>query len=239
MEQILIIIIIVLIIAIIFTLGLYVKEMKKQTFLLTGTVNEPSYQRYAKFNEQIVPTDSKFDQKMNTILNLIKVDKLTDINEIATKAGCTYEECILKIKYLKNKRQIDTCHIDHKGGKLYPCTQEEYALLEKYKPYVYYNHLSISDIAARMPGVTGKNLAETKKKIYQEIYDLVDSDLISGVKINEVDKELVYYTVEKRKKEKDYITLSCKNCGALNDVNRGSKVRCAYCDTIIEDIVNE
>lgn len=118
----------------------------------TGTVNQDSYQRYAKFYETVVPQDQHFNDKMNKIYEQIEINKKKDIKKIAASAGCTYEECILKIRYLKNKRQI-----------------------------------------------------------------------------NEVDKELVYYTIEKRKKEKDYISISCDNCGALNDVNRGSKVRCAYC----------
>ena len=64
---------------------------------------------------------------------------------------------------------------------------------------------------------------------------LYDKDLINGVKLNEVDKEILYYTVEKNKKEKDFISIRCKNCGAINDVNRGNKTRCEYCNTIIED----
>ena len=36
------------------------------------------------------------------------------------------------------------------------------------------------------------------------------------------------------KKEKDYVTINCPNCGDLNDVNRHSKTRCEYCKTIIE-----
>lgn len=212
---------------------------KQEIITKTGTVNQPSYQRYAKFYDNIVPEDEDFENKINKIYNLIEVDKLRDIKKIAEKAGCTYEECTLKIKYLKNKRQLGTYHLDHKSGQIYPCTEEEYNLIEKYKPYIYYNHFSIDEIARRMPGVTRDNLPQVKEKIYDEIYDLYDSNLLNGIKINEVDKEIIYYTVEKRKKEKDFITMRCPNCGALNDLNRGSKVRCAYCGTIIEDIVNE
>lgn len=227
----------IIIMALVYILAIIKKNNRNNTVTKTGTVNQESYQRYAKFFDNIVPQDAKFDAKMNKIYNLIEVDKKTDIKEIAEKSSCTYEECILKIKYLKNKRQLGTYHIDHKRGKILPCTQEEYQLIEKYKPYIYYNHLSIDEIANRMPGVTRENLEETKEKIYREIYDLYDSNLLNGIKINEVDKEIIYYTIEKRKKEKDFITIRCENCGALNDVNRGSKVRCQYCDTIIEDKV--
>ena len=200
-----------------------------------NSINQVSYQKYAKFHDQVVPTDQAFDEKMNKICNLIVIDKKTDIKEIAKLSGCSYEECILKIRYLKIKRQIGTCHINHKKGKILPCTPEEYQLVEKYQPYIYYNQLSISEIACRMPGVTTENIEETKEKIYKEIHSLYESDLLSGIKINEVDKEIIYYNSEN--KEKDYITIRCGNCGALNDVNRGSKVRCKYCDTIIEDKV--
>ena len=46
---------------------------------------------------------------------------------------------ILKIRYLKNKRQIGDLHIDHINGKLLPCTEEESKLLTKYKPFLYYH----------------------------------------------------------------------------------------------------
>lgn len=210
------------------------KEIKVTT---TGTVNQPSYQRYAKFYDNTVPEDKEFENKINKIYNLIEVDKVRDVKKIAEKTGCTYEECILKIKYLKNKRQLGTYHLDHKNGQIYPCTEEEFKLIEKYKPYIYYNHLSIGEIASRMPGVTSANIQDVKDQIYKEIYDLYDSNLLNGIKINEVDKELIYYTIEKRKKEKDFITIRCENCGALNEVTRGGKVRCEYCGTILEDVV--
>lgn len=236
MESILLIIISILVIIIGILLIIKTKH-QYQTITKTGTVNEPSYQRYAKFYDNVVPVDSNFEIKINKIYNLIEVDKLRDIRKIAEKANCSYEECILKIKYLKNKRQLGTYSLDHKNGMLYACNEEEFKLIEKYKPYIYYNHLSISEIACRMPGVTNENLAETKEKIYQEINALYNSNLLNGIKLNEIDKEIIYYTIEKRKKEKDFITISCPNCGALNDLNRGSKTRCAYCNTIIEDIV--
>ena len=59
------------------------------------------------------------------------------------------------------------------------------------------------------------------------------------MKINDVDKKLIYFTDEKSEKEKDFISFCCDNCGAINDVNRGNKTRCEYCGTIIEDKINE
>ena len=205
------------------------------TITKTGQLNEESFQRYAKFYGETIKKDNDFEQKVNKIYTLIEINKKTDIKEIAQKSSCSYEECILKIRYLKNKRQIGEYHIDHINGKLLKCTEEENELLKKYKPFIYNNHLSISEIASRLPGTTSHNLKDIREEVYQDILSLYENDLINGIKINEVDKEIMYYTIEKRKKEKDFISIRCENCGALNDVNRGSKVRCEYCDTIIED----
>ena len=224
-----------LIIVIISTLN-NVKTKNKYTKVTnTGTVNQDSYQRYAKFYEHAIPADILFEDKMNKIYKAITIEKKRDIKKIAAKAGCSYDECILKIRYLKNKRQIGELHIDHVNGKLLPCSEEENALLEKYKPFLYNNHLTISEMAARMPGATLSNLEEQKKQVFNDLKKLYDKDLINGIKLNEVDKEILYYTVEKRKKEKDFISIRCTNCGAINDVNRGSKTRCEYCNTIVED----
>lgn len=213
-----------------------IKTKEKYTKVTkTGTVNQDSYQRYAQFYEHAIPADILFEEKMNKIYQAIMVDKKKDIKQIAAKAGCSYDECILKIRYLKNKRQIGDIHIDHINGKLLPCSKEDNVLLEKYKPFLYNNHLTISEMASRMPGVTISNLEKQKEQVFNDLKNLYDKDLINGIKLNEVDKEILYYTIEKRKKEKDYISIRCENCGAINDVNRGSKTRCAYCNTILED----
>ena len=99
----------------------------------------------------------------------------------------------------------------------------------------FYNHLTISEMASRLQGASIANLEKYKEQVFNELKMLYDKDLINGVKLNEVDKEILYYTVEKNKKEKDFISIRCKNCGAINDVNRGNKTRCEYCNTIIED----
>lgn len=213
--------------------GLPSEELSK------SIINELSYQHYAKFHNNAVPHDEKFEEKINKISNLIQIDKIMDIKEIAEKSGCTYDECILKIGYLKNKRLIGTYHIDKNTEKLIPCSQKDFKLIEKYKPYIYYNHLQPKDIAIRMPGVTSEKLKEAEEKIYNEILYLEKNDLLNGIKINEVDKKIVYYAVEKNMVKDDLITLSCPNCGALNDVNRGSKTRCEYCNSIIVDKIIE
>lgn len=235
-----VIIIELLLIVVIISVLNSIKNKKEYTKVTkAGTVNQDSFQRYAKFYEHAIPADILFEEKMNKIYQAIMIDKKKDIKQIAAKAGCSYDECILKIRYLKNKRQIGDMHIDHINGKLLPCSEEDNALLEKYKPFLYNNHLTISEMASRMPGATLSNLEKQKEQVFNDLKNLYDKDLINGIKLNEVDKEILYYTVEKRKKEKDYISIRCKNCGAINDVNRGSKVRCEYCGTIIEDIIAE
>ena len=213
-----------------------IRTKKKYTNINRNqSITQESYQRYAKFYEHAIPADILFEKKMNIIYQSIVNEKKRDIKKIAAKANCSYDECILKIRYLKNKRQIGDLHIDHINGKLLPCTEEESKLLSKYKPFLYYNHLTISEMASRLPGASIANLEKYKEQVFNELKMLYDKDLINGVKLNEVDKEILYYTVEKRKKEQDFISMRCGNCGAINDVNRGGKTRCEYCNTIMED----
>ncbi len=220
---------------------IYIRQRDRNNHNKTfkSQLSESSFQRYAKFHDETIPKDTMFQEKMNKIYNMIEIDKKTDIKKIAEKAGCSYEECILKIRYLKNKGKIGLCYIDHKNGIIKKCNKEEFELINKYKPYIYFNHLSIEEIILRLPGTTNKNRKEVEEQVYNEIKQLYDKDLLINIKLNEVDKQIIYYSDEKSKKEKDFISIRCENCGALNDVNRGNKVRCDYCGTIIEDKIQE
>lgn len=195
-------------------------------------INEFSYQRYAKFYDNIALADPYFLGKISKITDLINAG-YRDIKEIAELTGCQFDECIIKIRYLQNKKQFKNLHIDKKNYKLIDCSLEELELIKKYTPYIYYNHLNIDDITKRIRVSTQQDFEELREQIYNDIVYLYENNLINGIKINEVDKEIIYYSVEK-KKTRDYVTINCPNCGALNDVNRGCKVRCEYCDTIIE-----
>ena len=218
---------------------LRIANKHKHDEVFKGQLSQSSFQKYAKFYDETLPKDVDFHNKMNKIYNMIEIDKKTDIKKIAEKAGCSYEECILKIRYLKNKGKIGNCYIDHKNGEIRKCTEEELKLINKYKPYIYFNHLSLEEIVLRLPGTTNKNREEIEEKVYEEIKQLYEKDLLINMKINDVDKKLIYFTDEKSEKEKDFISISCENCGAINDVNRGNKTRCEYCGTIIEDKINE
>jgi hypothetical protein len=196
-------------------------------------INEWSYKRYADFYGSMELADPLFDEKINKILKLIKDDKCDDIDFIAKESGCTKEECCLKINYLKNKRLLDNFYIDKDTFRIIRCSEEDIELIEKYKPYIYGTHAPLDEIVALVPS-KGTDLEDKKKEVIKELKYLIDNNILNGVKFNEVDNKLVYYHIEKHKKEKDYVTISCPKCGALNDVDYGNKVRCKYCNSIVE-----
>lgn len=213
------------------------KQFKKENWVArkNNTVNEESYQKYAKFYGSILPSDKEFEHKVNAIYNLIVNKKYEDLREIARKTNCTYEECILKIRYLKNKRVIgDNYYIDHISGIIKKCSKEDKVLLKKYSPFIYGKHFQVDEMAVHLPGTTLANKKQVEKQIFKELKYLDDKDLINGVILNEVDQKITYYSIEKKLKNKDLVSITCKYCGALNDVRRGNKARCEYCDSIIE-----
>lgn len=74
-----------LIIVIISTLN-NVKTKNKYTKVTnTGTVNQDSYQRYAKFYEHAIPADILFEDKMNKIYKAITIEKKRDIKKSLQK----------------------------------------------------------------------------------------------------------------------------------------------------------
>lgn len=199
-------------------------------------INEYSYQRYAKFYGNTIPKQTDFINKMKLIYQLIVKDGETDIKKIAKQVNCTYVDCILKIRYLKNKRKIaDYYYIDEVNGIINKCSKEDQRLLNKYKLYIYHNHFQIDEIASKLPGARIKNKEMLTEQVFKELCYLDDKDLINGIIINRVDKKIIYYSIEKHKKLKDKLTINCPNCGALNELNKGSKVKCEYCGSIIED----
>ncbi len=199
----------------------------------TKNVNEWSYKRYADFYGKMELEDPLFDKKIKKILKLINEDKCDDIEFIAKDSGCTVEECCLKINYLKNKRMLDNCYIDKITLKIIQCSEEDIELVEKYSPFIYGRHASLEEIVSFIP-MQGSNEKKRRKQVIRDLKYLISNNIVNGVIFNEVDEKLIYYHVEKHKKEKDYITVSCSKCGALNDVDCGNKVRCRYCNAIVE-----
>ena len=117
--------------------------------------------------------------------------------------------------------------------KLIHCSKEDQALIDKYKPYIYGTHQQIGEFFNLIPWASGISGDEQRKKILEELKYLDENNLINGVKIDDVDGKLIYYTLEKRKTVYNQETVHCPNCGALNDVEITGKVRCAYCKSIV------
>lgn len=231
-EKILLVIVVILVLTIVL---IYFKNKNSNK----GQVNEWSYQRYAKFYGNIILKDEYFDDKIATIYDLVVNTGETDLLTIANKSNCTLAECVLKIKYLKNKRKIGDFYIDEINGTINKCSEEDQELLDKYKKYIYYNHYQIDEIATNLPNASLNNKDELKEKVFNDLTYLDSKNLINGILIDEVDKKIIYYTLEKHKNEKDYVTINCPNCGAINDVNKNGKAKCDYCKTIIEDNHNK
>lgn len=199
-----------------------------------SNLGEWSYQRYAKFYGNVVLPDADYAKKISIITDYILNKNETDIEKIAEASGCNYNECILKIDYLKNKRIIGNLYIDVQNGIVNKCSDEDEKLLKKYQYHIYKAHNQIRDIAISLPNTESRNLKDAEEQVFKELCYLDDKHLLNGISINKIDRKIIYYTIEKHKKEKDYITINCPNCGAINDVDRHGKTRCDYCDTIIE-----
>ena len=197
-------------------------------------VNENSFQRFAKFYGEVYPHEEKFDAKLNQIYTLISKNGERDIKNICELASCSVAECVLKIKYLKNKRLIDDLYIDTNNLKLIPCSAEDQALIDKYKPYIYGSHTQVDDFFNLVDWVGGTSAEEQKKHVFEEIKYLADNGLINGVKVDDVEGKIIYYTLEKRKTIYNKETIHCPNCGALNDVDVTGKTRCDYCKGIVK-----
>lgn len=217
-----------------------IKKIKKSNKKLpaqlkNNNINENSYQRYMKFYGETIPLDQEFQEKLEKINTLVMKNQITNIKEIANQSKCNYHECIMKLRYLKNKRVIpDKYYIDEVNGMINISTPEEQKLLNKYKLYIYNNHFQLPQIVQKLPGTTQENYNDRLIEVWQDLTNLDKKDLINGIVLNQVDKKIIYYSLEKKKNYTDKITYSCKNCGALNEVERGNKIKCEYCGTIIE-----
>lgn len=203
--------------------------------LIFDNISEWSYKRFSRFLGKIELNDEEFDSKLKMIWELIVIKNEDDIEKIAELANCSFEECVMKIQYLKNKRKIGDYYIDTTEKVIRRCTPEDEKLLKKYAPYIYNSHLQPREIAVMLPNATKENLNILEEQVIEELDYLDSKYIINGINIDKVDKKIIYYTIEKHKKEKDFITLSCHNCGAIKDVPRNGKARCDYCNTIIED----
>ena len=200
-----------------------------------GRISEWSYQRFAGFYDERVFPDPKFSEKIESIKTLVSSGKYERLDEIAEKSGCTVEETVMKIRYLKNKRILDNIFIDRYNKVVKKCTEGDEKLLEKYYNMIYFDHFSIAEMAQRVPNYYNKPMPIIEEDVFRDIKYLYDKCILNGIKIDETRKEIIYYTIEKHKKASEYATLNCPKCGALVDVAFNSNARCDYCGSIVED----
>ena len=106
---------------------------------LFNNINEWSYKRFSRFFGKLELNDKEFEKKLKKIWELIVIEKEEDIENIALLSNCTIDECLLKIKYLENKRKIENYYIDVTEKTIKHCTPKDKKLLEKYSPYIYIN----------------------------------------------------------------------------------------------------
>lgn len=201
-------------------------------------ISEWSYQRFCNFFDEVKPSDEDFDKKINIIIDAINNKKITDLDEICEMTNCNFTELILKIMYLKNKRIIAPIYyIDRGEHVLRKCSDGDIALFKKYEKYIYDYHSQPHQIAAKMPGATLNTISTLEDKIINDLIYLDDKYIITGLNIDKVDRKIIYYSVEKHKKERNYISLNCNKCGALVEVPHFGKERCPYCKNIVVDNV--
>ena len=167
----------------------------------------------------------KDSKKNNKIISLIKADKETDVKEIAKVSNCSLEECVLRIRYLEENGLIPNIHLNTNIFKLIVCNDEDEALLNKY-----------------LPTIRAKNIDKVKfgqnNCNFDEVLYLYKKGLIPEIEIDEDNKKITYIDFNKKIK-RDLVSVRCKNCGALNDVNRDIKTKCKYCDNYIYEIDKE
>ena len=206
-----------------FVLGNRYEESRK--------LNSISFDNFKEYFGDNVSENKELSEKLNKICSLIQGGE-RDIKKIAEESSCKVEECVFNIKYLKNTKKIPDYNIDTYHLRLLNLTPEDEKLLKKYKPILYGSHPQIDVIARSLASQDGKTIEEEKELVFNELKYLDDRKLLNGIVFNEVDKKLVYYDV-KNANSSNLVTVHCPNCGALNDINIGSKERCIYCNTII------
>ena len=213
-------------------LEIYTSRSKRNRW---GMIDSTEYMKYSDFydTKSQKETEASFREKTEKIYHLIIKEKCDDLELIAKESGCSYDECIIKINYLKHNNIISQdYYVDHINGYVKKCSKEDLKLMRKYSPYLYKHKLQIRDIAVKLPSATRDTIETHIEMVRKDIKYLLEKDLIEGVIYNEVDDLLIYY--DDSRKGKDLININCPNCGALVELQRGGKVRCTYCNAIVE-----
>ena len=194
------------------------------------SISKNSFNNFSKYFADKEDEDDQdeftFEAKLQKIYDLILNEKVTDLNFITKESGCgTLEECVLKIRYLENKRIIENHYIDLNSKTVKKCSIEDEKLLQKYCGFIYNQHLQIDEITLKLPTTTNKNYHQEKERVYQEILYLYDKYLLNGIRLNKVDRYISYYTIDKKRQKLDVTMIKCPNCGANNELKRYTKVR--------------
>lgn len=198
-------------------------------------ISEWSYQRFARFFGVRVFPDPRFNEKLEIIKKCITEKGIERLDEIATESGSSVDEVIMKIRYLRNKRILDDIYIDRYNKLVRKCNLEDKEIFKKYEELIYVNHYSIREIAEKVPNYYNKPFTIIVEDVYKDIKFLYDKCIINGVRLDDERKEIIYYTIEKKKKEEKYATINCPKCGSLVDVLKKNSAHCDYCGTIVED----
>ena len=201
-------------------------------------INEWSYQRFCEFYNERVFKDERFKEKIDKITECVNDKKYERLDLISEEAGCPVEEVIMKIRYSKNKRVIDGVYIDRVNKLVKKCTSDDEEILNKYYEMLYSNHYLVQEMAEKMPNYHNKPLPIIKEDIYKDIKYLYEKNIINGIKLDESRREIIYYTLEKKRKAERYATINCPRCGTLVDVVKKNTGRCEYCGSIVEDTTN-
>ena len=211
----------------------FLKRSNSNKAIAPGKISEWSYQRYCRFLGYDLLGDPNFDDKIHAVYEQVHTNQEEKIETIAAKSGCTVSECILKLKYLKNKRWIDThYYINVTTKEIKKCSDKDLELLNKYYEMIYLKQYQVKEI---LKDLKKENENVSENDIVKELQYLCDNSLLNGIKIDENDHEILYYSIEKRKKASFLVTLKCPNCGALVDVPKFNSEKCGYCGTFVED----
>ena len=117
----------------------------KDLIKFTNTsISKDSFNNFSRYfadkDDEDNDDEFTFEEKLQKIYDLILNEKVTDLNYITEESGCnTLEECVLKIRYLENKRIIENHYIDLNSKTVKKCSIEDEKLLQKYCGFIYNN----------------------------------------------------------------------------------------------------
>jgi hypothetical protein len=84
-----------------------------------------------------------------------------------------------------------------------------------------------------------KSFDEIRNEIFDDIKYLFNREILNGIKLDYEKKEIIYYSIEKKKTARFYNSINCSRCGALVEVPKGGSTTCDYCDNLVADVKEE